>query len=183
MLSDRAQTRMIEPTPAYEEKPPPGNAVERMIGVHPRKINSRSAPGRYGGYLLTCSDTFVCACGPPVLFAVTVMFDFPILVVGVTVTFRVELPVLPGATFTLDGVKVAVAPLGRPVAVSVTGPRKPFEIVTLMVFVTDGEVAERLTLMEAGLAFTESAPPRLTVSVNVVAECVSVPLVPFTVNG
>src|SRR3989442_14509758 len=82
--------------------------------------------------LVTRSVTFTCACGPPVLFPVTITLVFPVLVVALTVSVNVEVAGLPGVTLTEAGLKLAVAPPGKPLAVRLTAPAKPPDEVTVI---------------------------------------------------
>jgi hypothetical protein len=125
----------------------------------------------------TVSDTVpVCVVLPLVPMSVTV--DVPAGVVLVVVTVSVEVP----DPVTVAGEKLAVAPLGNPLALSVTTPANPFNdpIVAVYVVVFPATTVCVLGLPAivksggGGAAFTT----RLTV-----AACVSVPLVPVIVNA
>ena len=112
------------------------------------------------------------------LFAVTLRFDCPVFVFAVTVIVMVELARLPEETGIVAGLKLAVPPPGKPLALRVTLPTNPLAALTVMVLFPDGLV-ERLTVTFVGLAVTEIEPPNFTVSVNA-AEWVRLPLVPVT---
>jgi hypothetical protein len=106
------------------------------------------------------------------------MFDCPVFVLALTVTVIVELAGLPGETDIVAGLKLAVPPPGKPLALSVTLPTNPLEALTVRVVFADGLV-ERLTVTFVGFAVTETEPPNFTVSVKA-AEWVRLPLVPVT---
>jgi hypothetical protein len=108
------------------------------------------------------------------------MFEFPVFVVGLTLSVMVVVPGLLGPTFTLVGLKAAVAPPGRPFALRATAPSNPLDDVIVMVVVPLG-LLERLTDTVVGLAVTVMLPPRLTVNMRLV-EWLSAPLVPVTVR-
>ena len=82
--------------------------------------------------------------------------------------------------FTLDGVKVAVAPAGRPVAERATDWGTPLVRVVLMVLVA---AEPAVTLAEEGVADREKSlvPGAFTVRVKVVVWVAEVP-VPVTVT-
>lgn len=79
---------------------------------------------------------------------------------------------------TLDGLKLAVAPVGRPLAENVTVPVKPPIGVTVTVYVVLDGIE---TVWELGVADRLKFGARLTTSVTVV-ECTSDPLVPVIVS-
>lgn len=65
------------------------------------------------------------ACGPPLLFPVTVMMLLPLDELCLTVILRLEFAGVPGDTFTVEGLNEAETPFGKPAALKVTGPAKP----------------------------------------------------------
>ena len=87
----------------------------------------------------------------------------------------------PGVRPTTDGVKLAVAPGGRPVALRVTLPPNPPEEVRVMATDPPG-VFERLSDTVDVFAVRVTLPPGVTVKLRL-AVCASAPLVPVTVNG
>jgi hypothetical protein len=105
--------------------------------------------------------------------------EFPVFVVGLTESVMVAVPGLTGDTLTLVGLKLAVPPPGKPLAVRVTFTANPLDDVIVMVVVPLG-FEERLTDTVVGLAVIEMLPPRLTVNVRL-AEWLRAPLVPVTV--
>jgi len=106
--------------------------------------------------------------------------EFPVFVVELTERVRVVVPELPGDTFTLVGLKLAVAPPGKPFALRVTVPANPLDDVIVMVVVPLLVLEERLTVTVAGLTVMLILPPTLTVNERLV-EWLRVPLVPVTV--
>lgn len=92
----------------------------------------------------------------------------------------VVVPGLPGDTFTLVGLKLAVAPPGKPFALSVTVPANPLDDAMVMVVVPLFVLDERLTVTVAGFTVMLMLPPRLTVKLRL-AEWLRAPLVPVTV--
>ena len=113
------------------------------------------------------------------LFPVMLTLAFPVFVPGLTESVAVDVPGLPGETFTLLGLKPMLAPLGKPFAVRATLPAKPLDDVIVKSVVPVGFV-DRLTVTVAGLTVMEMFPPRLTVRFTLV-EWLRLPLVPVTV--
>jgi len=112
---------------------------------------------------------------PPV--PVMVMVWVPVLVLEATLSVRVDVPVP-----VMDaGLKLAVTPVGWPLAVKVTAESNPPETVLVMVEVpelpldTESELGEAV---RAKLALTGAVTVRVTVVV-----CTRVPLVPVMVIG
>jgi hypothetical protein len=87
----------------------------------------------------------VVACVKLPLVPVIVNVDVPTGVLPVVVTVSVELP----APVTVAGEKLAVAPAGNPLALSVTTPVNPFKAPTLAVYVV---ALPTLTVCVLGLA-------------------------------
>lgn len=75
----------------------------------------------------------VCVCPPPV--PVTVMVKVPVVAVGDATNVRVDDPVPPETSVTVDGLNVAVVPLGGAELDSVIVPLKPFSDVKVIVVV------------------------------------------------
>jgi hypothetical protein len=97
-----------------------------------------------GGCAFTTRLTVV-ECVRLPLVPVSVNVDVPTGVLPVVVTVNVELP----APVTVAGEKLAVAPVGNPLALSVTTPVNPFKAPTLAVYVV---ALPTLTVCVLGLA-------------------------------
>ena len=91
---------------------------------------------------------------------------------------RVDVAELPDGGVTEAGLKVPVAPVGRPETVRPTAELKPFRDVTVMV-----EVPEPLgaIVRDVGEALREKSGGGATIN-ETVAVCVREPLVPVTVS-
>ena len=112
--------------------------------------------------------TLVWLFGPPLpLFPVMLTLEFPVFVVALTERVAVELPGLPGDTFTLLGLKPILPPFGKPSAVRATLPANPLDDVIVISVVPLGFV-DRLTVTVAGLTVMAIFPPRVTVRFTVV---------------
>src|SRR5207244_2872144 len=103
--------------------------------IHPGADIRRRHPGAYGS---TSSVNFISACGPPVLFAVTLMLDTATFAFGLTVKVNVEFAGLPGETVIAIGSKLAVTPAGKPPTLRLTLPTNPVTTLTVMVLVPEG---------------------------------------------
>ena len=127
-----------------------------------------------GGWGLTVSETVVLwvAEGPA---PVTVTLTVPVGVDEVVAIVMVELP----PVVTLVGLKLAVAPLGKPLALKLTVCEEPVVSAVEMVLVP---LAPWVTVTVVGLALMEKSPgPWVTVSDTLVEWVVEVP-VPVTVT-
>jgi hypothetical protein len=92
-------------------------------------------------------------------------------VVPEVVTVRVDVPVLPTM---VEGLKLAVAPVGRPETVKATSPLNPFSAVLLTEYVV---LPPTTTACVAGVAVKAKPGTGITVSVTLVT-CVTEPAVP-----
>jgi hypothetical protein len=90
---------------------------------------------------------------------VIVSVEVPTGVLPVVVTFNVELPV----PVTVPGVKLAVAPAGNPLALSVTTPANPFTAATLVVYVVELPTTTVCVLGEAETVKSGVADTRGTI--------------------
>jgi hypothetical protein len=118
----------------------------------------------------------VCTTLPLVPVIVSVVVPAGVLLLVVTVS--VELP----APVTVAGEKLGVAPVGNPVALSVTTPPNPFNAPTVAVYVV---VFPTITVCVLGLAVMVKSGGggcAFTTKFTVVV-CVKVPLVPVIVSG
>jgi hypothetical protein len=107
---------------------------------------------------------FVVPFGPPLLAPVTVTLVRFVVADELTLKVRVEVAGFPGETLTLAGLKLAVAPLGSPLALKATLPANPLPAVTVTVVGPLGLV-ERLSVRLEGFALRETVPPTLTTKV------------------
>jgi hypothetical protein len=108
------------------------------------------------------------------LVPVTVRVDVAAGVVVLVVTVIVEVPL----AVTVVGLKLAEAPVGNPLALSVTTPVNPFRAPIVTVYVVE---LPALTVWEAGDAEREKSGADATTRLEV-AECVRLPLVPVIVS-
>jgi hypothetical protein len=108
------------------------------------------------------------------LVPVIVSVEVPAGVVPVVVTVIVEVPLV----VTVAGEKLALAPMGKPPALSVTVPVNPFSAPIVTVYVVE---FPGFTVWEAGAAETEKSGAVETTRPEV-AECVRLPLVPVIVS-
>jgi len=98
-----------------------------------------------GGGCAFITKLTVAVCVRLPLIPVIVSVDVPTGVLPVVVTVNVELPV----PVTVAGEKLAVAPAGNPLALSVTAPVKPFSAPILAVYVV---ALPTITVRVLGLA-------------------------------
>jgi hypothetical protein len=105
---------------------------------------------------------------------VGVNVDAPAGVLPMVVTVNVEFP----APVTVAGEKLAVAPVGSPLALSVTTPVNPFSAAMLAVYVV---ALPTVTVRVPGLPEIVKSAGAVTTKLTVVV-CVTLPLVPVIVN-
>ena len=117
----------------------------------------------------------VCVVLPLVPVIVTV--DVPAGAVLAVVTVSVEVP----DPVTVAGEKLAVAPLGNPLALSVTTPAKPFNDPIVAVYVVEFPTTTVCVLGLPEIEKSGGGGVAFTTRLTVVA-CVSVPLVPVIVS-
>jgi hypothetical protein len=128
------------------------------------------------GAVATASVTVVVCVKLP-LAPVIVNVDVPTGVLPVVVTVNVELPV----PVTVAGEKLAVAPVGNPLALSVTIPPNPFRLPMLAVYVV---ALPTITVCVPGFADivkSGGGGGAFTTKLTVVV-CVKLPLTPLIVN-
>jgi len=126
--------------------------------------------------VVTISVT-VAVCVTLPLVPVIVNVELPAGVLPPVVTVNVELP----APVTVAGEKPAVAPVGNPLALSVTTPPKPFSAPTLAVYVVAFPAITVCVLGLPEIVKSGGGGCALTTKLTVVL-CVSAPLVPVIVN-
>jgi hypothetical protein len=124
----------------------------------------------------TVSVTVV-ACVTLPLVPVIVNVDVPSGVLPVVVTVNVDVP----APVTVAGEKLAVAPVGNPLALSVTTPPNPFNEPTLAVYVAALPTITVCVLGLADIVKSGGGGCVFTTKLTVVV-CVKLPLVPLIVN-
>jgi len=119
----------------------------------------------------------VAVCTTLPLVPVIVNVELPAGVLPPVVTVSVELPV----PVTVAGEKLAVAPVGSPLALSVTTPANPFTAPTFAVYVVAFPAITVCVLGLPDIVKSGGGGCALTTKLTVVL-CVSAPLVPVIVN-
>jgi len=163
-----AELKLFKDVIVMVEVPEPPGAIDRDEG---------EAPMEKSGAAVTVSDIVVLCVRAP-LVPVTVRVTVPVGVAAPTLIVRVDVAEPPAGGVTEVGLKVPVAPVGKPVIERLTAELKLFRDVMVIVDVPE---LPCVIVSEFGEAEIEKSGLGVTVKLMLTL-CFSVPLVPLTVS-